>query len=423
MGWSMTIHSAMMYFITAALVADGMNIIIPSFEAAHGLTRGQMNISAAIGGWAGVISAFFYAWLVMKKGPKRITIISLFLIGIMVIAMGQISTIIGFTICIIAMNFLSNGIGWTTTNTLVSNWFIKKRGIAFGIATMGLPLATAIFVPIANVLVQRYGISNAFMYMGVAVIVMAPVTFFWVRDTPEEVGLTPDNADMSAEAVARLRAEMAETKSAWTIGRLLKNREAWLISLGYGLLFLVTVGIVSQLVPRLMDKGYTMDKAVGFLAMAAFIGIPGSYIWGWLDEKIGVRRASVCYCGWYLVAIFMLLVDGGNTIMIAAVFFVGIALGGIGNLYPSMVAYTFGRHEFASVNRMINVLVSLIRPLGFVVMGAAYDATHSYDTGYKVLIGVAVVTLVLIALIKNNYNPAHLEALTTAETQAVDSAE
>ena len=34
LGWSMTLHSALMYFITTGLVADGLNVVIPSFEAA-----------------------------------------------------------------------------------------------------------------------------------------------------------------------------------------------------------------------------------------------------------------------------------------------------------------------------------------------------------------------------------------------------
>ena len=405
LGWSMTAHSAIMYFITAALVADGLNIIIPSFEAAHGFTRGQMNLAAAFGGWSMVISAYLFAWLVMRKGPKKVTIVSLLLIGMSVISLGRSTTIVGFSVCILSMAFLSNGIGWTTTNTLVSNWFIKKRGIAFGIATMGLPLATAVLVPVANFLVQQFGIRQAFLIMGIAVILMAPATWVWIRDTPEEAGLAPDGDILPAEEVIQLREKMIGYQSAWTIGRLLKNKDAWLISLSYGLLFLVTAGIVSQLVPRLMDKGYSIDQAVGFLSAAALIGIPGSYLWGWLDQKFGVRKASAIYCIWYLVATVFLLMDGGKTTMIVAIFFIGIALGGIGNLYPSMVAYTFGRHEFASVNRVVNVLVSIIRPLGFVVMGAAYDITHSYDTGYKVLIGVALVTIVLVSMIKNRHIP------------------
>jgi len=401
----MTVHSALMYFISAALAADGLNIIIPSFEAAYGFTRGQMNIATAVGGWLSVISAFLFAWLVMKKGPKKVTMVSLLLMGIVVVAFGKITTIVGFSLCIFTVTFLVNGIGWTTTNTLISNWFIKKRGIAFGIATMGLPLATAVFVPIANALIQNYGIPQAFLIIGITVIIMVPITFFWIKDTPEEAGLTPDNADLSPEEVTRLRAEMADHHSIWTISTLLRNREAWLISLGYGLLFLVTVGIVTQLVPRLMDRGFTTDQAVGFLSAAAVIGIPGSYLWGWLDQRLGIRTASIMYCAWYMIATILLLISTSGFMTAVTVFFTGIALGGIGNLYPSMVAYTFGRHEFASVNRMINVIVSIIRPLGFALMGIAYDATNSYDAGYMVLIGVAVVATLLLSFVKKTYNP------------------
>jgi len=400
----MTIHSALMYLIAAALAADGLNIIIIAFESAYGFTRGQMNMAAAAGTWLSVIAAFFFAWIVMKKGPKKVTLVSLLLMGAAVILFGRITTIPGFFLGIFAFAVLVNGIGWTTTNTLVSNWFIQKRGLAFGISTMGLPLATAAFVPLMNILIKNFGIHQAFLFIGVAVLLLAPVTLFWIKDTPEEAGLTPDGADLSPEEIERLRTEVSSHQSRWTISALLKNREAWLIALGYGLLFIVTVGIVTQLVPRLTDKGFSQDAAVAFLSAAAIIGIPGSYVWGWIDQKLGVKNASIIYCGWYMLATILLLMATSGLMTVITVFFTGIALGGIGNLYPSMVAYTFGRREFASANRMINTVVGILRPLGFAVMGIAYDLTHSYDVGYIVLIVVAVVAIILLSMVRKNYN-------------------
>ncbi len=405
LGWSMTFHSALMYFVAAALAADGLNIIIPSFEAAYGFTRGQMNVAITVGTLLSVVAAFLFAWLVMKKGPKKVTVASLLLMGAAAIAFGRVTTLFGFFLCIAAFAFLAQGVAWTTTNTLVSNWFIKKRGLAFGISTMGLPLSSAAFVPIANMLVQRHGIAHAFFVIGIGVLALALVTWWWVIDTPEEAGLTPDNADLSPSEVARLRHEMTHHRSQWTITRLLKNKEVWLISLGFGLLFVVTVGIVTQLVPRLIDKGFTINQAVGFLSAASLIGIPGSYFWGWLDQRFGVRAAAITYCLWYMAATAFLLVAESGAMTVATVFFIGVALGGIGNLYPSMAAYTFGRHEFPSVNRVINVVVGMIRPLGFALMGVTYDLTHSYDTGYIVLIAVAAAAVALFWALRNNYNP------------------
>jgi MFS family permease len=154
----------------------------------------------------------------------------------------------------------------------------------------------------------------------------------------------------------------------------------------------------------MMDQGYEMNKAVGYLSAAAVIGIVGSYLWGWLDQKFSVRSASIVYCIWYIIAIILLLTGGKSTTFLA-VFFVGIALGGIGNLAPSMVAYTFGRSEFASVNRVIAVIMAIVMPLAFAIMGISYEKTQSYDAAYKVLIGIAIVSAILIFFTRKNYNP------------------
>jgi sugar phosphate permease len=143
--------------------------------------------------------------------------------------------------------------GLICTAALMGNWFPRKKGIALGWATMGAPICTATFVAIMSALYGMLGISRAHVVMGAVMVVLGIVSFFWVKDYPAEVGAYPDNLPDGAEAYKAQMDEMQSYKSPFTVSRLLKDKDMWLISVGFGMLWMVTVGVVSQFVPRMVS--------------------------------------------------------------------------------------------------------------------------------------------------------------------------
>ncbi|HBW35556.1 peptide-methionine (R)-S-oxide reductase [Desulfosporosinus sp. BICA1-9] len=53
----------------------------------------------------------------------------------------------------------SASIRFIPPGTLITNWFPTKKGLALGWATMGMPLATAVFVPLIAFLFGTLGIA------------------------------------------------------------------------------------------------------------------------------------------------------------------------------------------------------------------------------------------------------------------------
>ena len=62
-----------------------------------------------------------------------------------------------------------------------------------------------------------------------------------------------------------------------------------------------TVACISRLIPRLIMTGWEPPKAIASMTVAAILGLIGSYLTGWLDQKIGTKKASIVYGVWYLV--------------------------------------------------------------------------------------------------------------------------
>ena len=174
------------------------------------------------------------------------------------------------------------------------------------------------------------------------------------------------------------------------------------MSLGFGCLWMVTVGVVSQFVPRMMSVGLTQGDALFMLTISALIAIPGSYFWGWLDQKAGTKFASMIYSVSYVVALILLILDiRGAAIWIASLF-VGLGLAGILNLMPSMVITVYGRFDFMAANRLVMPVANIVRVLAFAVMAGLLIASGgSYTLPYIVFIVIDIVGLLLIFLVRN----------------------
>ena len=139
--------------------------------------------------------------------------------------------------------------------------------------------------------------------------------------------------------------------------------------------------------------------AVGMLSVVGFFGIFGSYLWGWIDQKFGTKNASLIYCVWYIVALILLIMMKTPILMYIGVFMVGISVGGICNLIPSLIGTVFGRQDFAAANRFISALTQLIQACAYLYMGTMTTKV-GFNGAYIGLIVICVIAFVLISLIK-----------------------
>jgi len=395
-GWVMILFSLLMYFAYAGWVADGLNIFTSAFAEKNSWDVAKLLSLVAPGGLMGVVGAGVFGEMVVKKGPRFVLTVCLVCMAAAVFWFGRITSLWEFAVSFMVINFFASGFGFIAPGTLMNNWFPRKKGMALAIATSGFPVATALFVPLIAFMFNRMGIAVATSTWGVIFLLAAVLGFVIVKDNPEQIGHFPDNDPTEDRASLE---DLEKYESPFTVKRLLKDRDMWLISCGWGCLWLVTMGIVVQLVPRLMSLGYTQSHAIAFLSTAAVCAIPGGLLWGWLDQRFSTKVASLIYGVLYIITLFMLIFQTrSTTATFITVVFVGIGLGGIKNLLTSMVSTVYGRYDFGAAYRLVVPLSLIVRTLCFPIMGVALVAFKSLTGAYGMFIVVDVIALVLISL-------------------------
>lgn len=402
-GWSQIIYCMISYYLAAALSTDTLNWFPSAFAAVHPEWGGSdvvsnlANAMAGIGGWLGIAAAIIFSVMAAKKGSKFMAILGNILCGIFLIIMAITPSLPIFCAMIICNTFVGGNIQQNVVpNNIMNIWFPRKKGLALGWATMGLPICTATIILILNAIGNP---KTAYIILGIVSFIVAGLSAVWIKNTPEEVGATPDNEPIDLEVAKAMKERQEKEALRLTTKVILKNRNTWMIGIGMGFLWLTTIGLVSNFIPHLLGKGVEPGVAIPMLTAAAIIGIIGSYIWGILDLKIGTKKACILYGAWYLVALLVMIFLNGSMGMVwVAAVFVGFGIGGIGNLIPSIIGTCFGRFGFIQANRAIAPMNTAIRTSALVIISII--GVQRLNLSYWVFFILSIIGIIMITMIK-----------------------
>lgn len=293
--------------------------------------------------------------------------------------------------------------GYIAGGALVAQWFPKKKGIVMGYTTMGHNMATGFFVPMITVLVARLGVANAVVIPAVLVCILAVVGVLLMRNTPQERHINPDNVSDEVYRSEYFNDEIDED-GGWTVKKLFSRRTFWLVAIASGGYQFVSTVIITQLVVRNQEVGFTQTQAVAIMTILAFAGILGSWIIGAMDQKIGTKKTMIFFGIWYAAALLLEVTEIRALVIVFLVMF-ALALGGSANFTTSLPAAVFGRHGFKKVNSVLFPIQALVSSFGFMVNGNVLNATGSLRMSYVIAAIASLIVVVIVVFIKEHeYN-------------------
>ncbi len=365
-------------FLYSGLQSDQINIIQAFITPDNGgWTTTATQLPMTVGNFVCIILTFVYGTLFIKFGVKKPLMIVMIVtaLGVVLIALANGLDCNGgaasgnYAIYCIGMFLARIGcmINQMAGFMLVANWFIRYRGQVMGIVTIGSPLFSVIGTSVmTNFIANRLGGDYRPFYVGIAILIIVIVILIaiLVKDTPEDAGLYPDGADHPP-----ISEQEEEVKL--TVGQVLKMKKSWQLIVSFGAFQFVIAACMGSMAVYYMSLGglEVWLMATKWLAMGAILGIPMSYVFGFLDDRLGSVIASVVLglCELIPVLCLMLQPMGGSApLMIGWGFGVACMTGGVPTLHPCITSYAFGRREYQSANRII-MAIQLI-PYSFAAM-------------------------------------------------------
>ena len=396
-GWGIILYQALMFFFLIGFSIDGLNIVAPAFAESTGIAYDQVLGVATWAGMIGVVAYILIARINVSVGPRLLSGVCLIGAGLSYIFLGHSTTLTTYFIALTLVTCFINGAAYIAGNTLIAQWFPKKKGLANGFTTMGHNCGSAFYVPLISFTIGAFGFANGMSYVAVGAIVLGIIGLVLVRNTPQECGMYPDNVTREVYEREYFQGN-SEDNGGWTAGKLLKTKELWLCALIIGINQLVTTGVMSQLVVRNTSLGFSQEAAVGLMTVCAIIGVCGSYLFGAIDQKFGVKKAIILFLIWYCIALAINCTDTTIGVYVS-VAMIGIAVGAAANFIVSLPASVFGRPGFTMVNSVFFPLMQIVLMTNYQVNAFAIRVTGSLRGAYIFYIGLLVVNMILTAII------------------------
>lgn len=413
-GWVVIIYCLLMFFLYVGMCNDGANITAPNVAYRLGVENGMIMNMNSLAGIVGVVFFIIVGQINRKIGARMTSGICCIISGIAYILACNAPSIAVYTV---AMCFVYGGImsaGYVAGGTLVATWFPKKKGVVMGYTTMGHNFASAFYVQLVAILIapmmagtENIGenFSSGIIPIGIAAIVLGILGMIFIRNTPQERGLNPDNVSDEVYKNEYDTADEVDGDGGWTTGALLKTKELWLAAITTGAFQICSVGVMSQLVIRNTQLGFTQQQAMNVMTILALGGVVGSWLIGIIDDKIGTKKTMVGFGIWYAIALLCNFgaADSSSPLVYVSLFMIAMGIGGSANFTTSLPASIFGRHGFDKVNSVIFPIQGAITALCFLVNGAVQLMTGGQiKMAYLVFAGVALVNVVLVLLVNEH---------------------
>lgn len=351
-----------MFMLANAVTADSENVILPKLAAANGWDYSRVLSLTTVAGCSSVIGSLLLGKLCEKMGGKFSIIFGLIASAFFVFLYGTSKSLLVFAFGLFGTICCGQSVGFFGANSVVANWFPKKKGLAMGIISIGPPAATIFMVSVLNSIIGKAGLTGGIITLCAVCLVVAVVCFFLVRNTPEEVGETPDNLPVSKHEEA-----VAEPKPTMTVSDLVKNKAFWMVAFICGVSNMSQTGLMAQWLVRYTSNGYSETKAAFMMSICAVAGIVGSMIAGNIENKLGTKKGYGVLAVWFIVALLL------NFTNITPLVYLSVPMFGLSiTLYqifmPAFEISVFGRENFKVVNGILFPIVSMSGQFTFLVI-------------------------------------------------------
>ena len=323
-------------------------------------------------------------------------------------AHGLAHSVVGFGVARFALGLGEAG-NFPAAVKAVTEWFPRKeRALANGIFNSGANIGAVLAPLMVPWVAVNWGWQSAFVLLGAIGFLWLAAWHLFYQEPSMSIGLTPGE-------LAHIRSDQAEEageKVSW--GTLLRQRQAWVLIVGFGLTAPVWWFYLYWL-PKFLSKQFGLDlTALGLplviiYSMTCFGSIGGGLLSSWLLRKgwsvSSSRKTAMLVCACFALPV---LFASRVSEVWTATLLIGLAAsahqGWAANLF-SLASDLFPRRMIGSVVGMGAMAGSLAAIVFSSSVGFILQATGSYMILFTISAFAYIVALAIMHLLSPKLEP------------------
>jgi MFS family permease len=290
-----------------------------------------------------------------------------------------------------------NCLAYTGQSLYLTNWFVRRRGLALSIAFSGVGIGSVTILPWQQALIDASGWRTACLALGALVLVVLLPLNLLLKGRPADLGLEPDGLPTNRDGARRISniVDPAWAAIDWTLGRAVRTGRFWWIALSYFCALFSWYAIQVHQTKYLIDIGFSPAVAAWALGFVSLVAVPGQIAFGHLSDRIGREWAwSIGNLGLALSCLALIVMQQTPTVgllylMILVQGFLGYSLTSVMGAIPAEIFE--GRH-FGAIFGTVMLSAILGGGVGPWAAGALHDLTGDYQAAFWISFGLSAIS-------------------------------
>jgi MFS family permease len=393
-GWYIVGVGFLSHLVCAFHFSSTLSVFVKPVAEELGVSRGLFSllrtgeilieaaISPAIGAW---IDRYSARWLIAGGALGA---------GIGLILLGEVNRFWQFSL--IRWVFVTLGGAFMCSmvvNVTIARWFVRRRGRAIAIATLGQGISKVTIPLLTASLFLWFGWRQTWAIFGTMTLTLLVIpALIFVRRAPEEMGLYPDGApepyayfsSARGRKIGAVRGRTLLADVPWSRREALRTRAFWIIVAAFSVGNVGVSGLNLHVFSYVTDIGHSTIVAATVMTVIASTQLGSILLWGHLSERMDMRRAIMLKFLLQGFGVTLAMVTTHLPLIYAGFFIYGIGLGGTQILQEVIWANYFGRISLGTIRGMGILVTSTFAAVGPPFFGFLFDATGSYIISFVI---------------------------------------
>ena len=395
-------------FVTMAVGVNArtaFSLLFPAILDEFGWDRAVTAGAFSFGFLVSALVTPFVGWLMDLRGPRLVIELGVVMMGVGLLFAGLIHEPWQLYLTLGALvGGGVNCLAYTGQSLYLTNWFVRRRGLALSIAFSGVGIGSITILPWQGWMIETGGWRSACLWFGILVLVLLGPLNLLLKRRPEDLGLAPDGTSSGGSAATGRAANVVDHAWAavdWTLGRALRTRRFWWIAAGYFCGLYSWYAVQVHQTKYLIEIGFAPSEAAWALGAVSLVAIPGQIAFGHLSDRIGREWVwMIGNLGFVVCCAALILLRHSPTVPL--LFVMVLAQGTLGYSLTSVMgaipAEIFEGRHFGRIFGSVMVAAIIGGAAGPWVSGALYDATGSYAIAFWIAAGCSAASVVAIWL-------------------------
>ena len=398
-GWWIVFAGTLILSVSSGIGFYGHGVILDPLRTLHGWPKATISSAITLYFLTSGIMGMIIGRQIDRYGPKWVLILGSVVIGTGFVLLSRITTVWQLYLIYFMMALGFSCTSLVPVNTLITNWFIRRRGFAMSLTNTGLSAGGIVLVPLSSYMISRWGLEMALPVLGaIYCAVIIPNAIFFVRQRPSDLNQFPDGKPPTASSSdgAGSPLDYSAQIRLWTRSQAIRTIAFWSIVIAF---LLALAGQIAFLVHQVsfLSPYLGVTGAATAVSVTAGASIVGRLFLGTFVDRCDKRHViMVCFL---VQAVAMITLAHYNHVVILylGTFAFGLTMGSIIMMQSLIIGECFGLLSFSTVSGLAGLFTMSGAAFGPTIAGLIYDAAGSYRLAFTIFAVMSMAAILVIS--------------------------